>query len=72
MFFEYLGLMECFLSYMENEVFIDLYFANRESFEFAKEEIKSLENLFLLYKIPAKISINMGEILPGQLLKKEG
>jgi hypothetical protein len=72
MFFEYLGLMECFLSYMGNEIFIDLYFANRESFELAKDEIKNLENLLLSYKIPTKISMNMGEILPGQLLKKEG
>lgn len=72
MFFEYLGLMECFLSYMEKEIFIELYFTNKESFELAKGEIKNLENLFLVYKIPAKISVNMQEILPGQLLKKEG
>lgn len=72
MFFEYLGLLECFLSYIENEVYVDLYFANKESFELAKKEIKVLENLFVTYKIPAKISLNMLEILPGQILEKEG
>ncbi|PMP95541.1 MAG: hypothetical protein C0169_05375, partial [Thermodesulfobacterium geofontis] len=72
MFFEYLGLMECFLGYTGKEIFVELYFANKESFEFAKEEIKNLESLFTGYKISTKISVNIKEILPGQLLKKEG
>lgn len=71
-FFEYLGLLECFLSYMGKEVYVDLYFANRESFEFAKSELKNLESLFYSYKVPAKINLNMQEILPGQILEKEG
>lgn len=72
MFFEYLGLMECFLSYLGNEVYVDIYFANRESFNLAKEELRNLEKIFYSYKIPAKINLNMQEILPGQILEKEG
>ncbi len=72
MFFEYLGLLECFLSYWNREVYVDLYFANRDSFEFAKREIKNLENLFYSYKIPGKINLNIQEIFPGQILEKEG
>ncbi len=72
MFFEYLGLLECFLSYWDREIYVDLYFANKDSFEFVKKEVKNLESLFYSYKIPAKVSLNMEEILPGQILEKEG
>lgn len=71
-FFEYLGLMECYLSYLDKEVYVDLYFANKDSFKIAKSEIKKLENLFYSYKIPVKINLNMQKISPGQLLEMEG
>lgn len=71
-FFEYLGLIECFLSYLGNEVYVDMYFVNKDSFELAQQEFKNLEKLFYFYKIPARINLILQEILPGQILEKEG
>jgi len=64
--------MECYLSYLDKEVYVDLYFANKDSFKIAKSEIKKLENLFYSYKILVKINLNMQKISPGQLLEMEG
>ncbi len=71
-FFEYLGVLECFLSYSEEKIYVDFYIANKETFEVLKNEIENLERLFYLHRISSKININLQKILPGQILEKAG
>ncbi len=71
-YFEYLGLVECYISYLNKDIFLEFYFANKEAYEVAKKEAKFLKNLLVSQKIYCKIEINMEEISPGYLLEKTG
>jgi len=72
LFFEYLGLVECYISYSWQEIFIDFYFVNPEAFKLAKAEQKNLQNMLVINKKYIKISINNQEVLPGHILEKKG
>ncbi|NPA38946.1 MAG: hypothetical protein GXO57_00630 [Thermodesulfobacteria bacterium] len=72
LYFEYLGLVECYIGYSEKEVYLDLYFANKEAYEMARKEYVSLEKLLAVDKRRARISINTQEVLPGYILEKQG
>ncbi|WP_038055149.1 hypothetical protein [Thermodesulfobacterium hydrogeniphilum] len=71
-YFEYLGLVECYISYLEKEIYIEFYFVNQEAYKIAKKEYKNLENILVSQKIHCKIEVNMEEISPGYLLEKRG
>ncbi len=71
-YFEYLGLVECYISYLESEIYVEFYFVNQEAYKIAKKEYKILENMLVSQKIYCKIEINMKEIFPGYLLEKKG
>jgi len=72
LYFEYLGLVECYLGYGKKELFLDLYFASRDAYNLAKKEVRTLEAMIGIEKRFVKISINTQEVLPGYILEKEG
>ena len=72
LYFEYLGLVECYIGYGDKEIYLDLYFANKEAYEVAKKEFASLEKMLAFDKKRARISINTQEVLPGYILEKQG
>ncbi|MCS7278843.1 MAG: hypothetical protein NZ530_02130 [Thermodesulfobacteriaceae bacterium] len=72
LFLEYLGLVEGILSYLDQKVFVDLYFYNSQALELAKKEFKELHQMFLAKDILAKINLEEKKLAPGYLLEKEG
>ncbi|QER42120.1 hypothetical protein F1847_04930 [Thermodesulfobacterium sp. TA1] len=68
---EYLGLVECFISYDEREILLELYFYNQEAYELAKKEYKNLKDLFILNQIQFIIKLYLEESLPGYILEKQ-
>ncbi|WP_028840745.1 hypothetical protein [Thermodesulfobacterium hveragerdense] len=67
---EYLGLVECFISYDEREILLELYFYTKEAYELAKIEHKNLKNLFIFSQNQVIIKISYEESLPGSILEK--
>lgn len=72
LFLEYLGLVEGILSYLDQKVFVDLYFYNSQALEFAKKEFRELHQMFLAKDILAKINLEEKKLAPGYLFEKEG
>lgn len=71
-FLEYTGLVEGILSYLDQKIFVDLYFYNPHALELAKKELGELQHLLNSYNILAKISLEEKKSTPGYLLEKEG
>ncbi len=72
LFLEYLGLIEGIFGYEGREVFVDLFFANKMAFETAKKELIELKKQLSFYRVFAKINLDVKEIEPGYLIKREG
>lgn len=66
---EYLGLMECYLFYREEEIGLEIYFSNKEAYELAKKELNFLKSFFSNLKIKVKIELELQELYAGRILE---
>lgn len=72
LFFQYLGLVEALFWYDSQNLYIDIYFSEKEAYEEGKRELLDLKNTLPYSKNSVKISVLRKKTLPGILFSRVG